>query len=102
MYFPLDVYPKMSQWKNCTHTELSNKKKRKKKDLPSKIKSTWDMSYLEHAASQGWIQRGGMILGVRTPNFINNEKTLRMSVRKHHVLVVYSYPGKVSDSPLWA
>ena len=21
--FPLDVYPKMSQWKNCTHTELS-------------------------------------------------------------------------------
>ena len=26
MYFPLDVYPKISQWKNCTHTELSNKK----------------------------------------------------------------------------
>ena len=33
MYFPLDVYPKMSQWKNCAHTELSNKKKKKKKKV---------------------------------------------------------------------
>ena len=32
MYFPLDVYPKMSQWKNCTHTELSIKKKKWKKN----------------------------------------------------------------------
>ena len=33
MYFPLDVYPKMSQWKKCTHTELSNKKKNKKMSI---------------------------------------------------------------------
>ena len=29
-YFPLEVYPKMSQWKNWTPTELREKNKQKK------------------------------------------------------------------------
>ena len=46
--------------------------------------------------------KGGWDPGGQDSKLHQQRKTLRMSVRKHHVLVVYSYPGKVSDTPIWA
>ena len=46
MYFPLDVYPKMSQWKNCTHTELSKLKKKEEKARLQDICKLTDFGHL--------------------------------------------------------